>query len=42
MAEGLAISERGGEHEWDADLYRVKGELLLMNGADKSVFSPSS
>jgi predicted ATPase len=36
VAEALALVERGGEHIWDADLYRVKGELMLMNGADAS------
>ncbi len=25
--------ERGGEHTWDADLYRVKGELMRLQGA---------
>jgi predicted ATPase len=36
VAEALALVERGGEHIWDAYLYRVKGELMLMNGADAS------
>jgi class 3 adenylate cyclase/predicted ATPase len=36
VAEALALVERGGEHIWDADLYRVKGELMLMNAADAS------
>jgi predicted ATPase len=33
LDEALAIVERGGEHTWDADLYRVKGELMLLQGA---------
>jgi TOMM system kinase/cyclase fusion protein len=36
VAEALALVERGGEHIWDADLYRVRGELMLMSGADAS------
>jgi len=36
LAEALSIVERGGEHTWDADLYRVKGELMLMQGAAAS------
>jgi predicted ATPase len=33
LDEALAIVDRGGEHTWDADLYRVKGELMLLQGA---------
>jgi ATP/maltotriose-dependent transcriptional regulator MalT len=36
LDEALSLVERGGEHMWDADLYRVKGELMLMQGADTS------
>jgi predicted ATPase len=36
LDEALSIVERGGEHTWDADLYRVKGELMLMQGAGAS------
>ena len=35
LDEALAIVERGGEHTWDADLYRVKGELMLLQGAEE-------
>jgi predicted ATPase len=36
VAEGLALIERGDEHIWEADLYRAKGDLLLMQSADES------
>jgi predicted ATPase len=36
LDEALSIVERGGEHMWDADLYRVKGELMLLQGAAAS------
>ena len=36
LDEALSIVERGGEHIWDADLYRVKGELMLLQGAAAS------
>jgi predicted ATPase len=36
LDEALAIVKRGGEHTWDADLYRVKGELMLLQGAEES------
>ena len=36
LDEALSIVERGGEHTWDADLYRVKGDLMLMQGAAAS------
>jgi predicted ATPase len=29
MAEALAIATKNGERRWEAELYRVKGELLL-------------
>jgi predicted ATPase len=32
VAEGLATVERGEEHIWEADLYRAKGDLLLIKG----------
>ncbi len=34
VAEGIAISERNGEHWYDAELYRLRGELLLMQDAN--------
>ncbi len=34
LDEALAIVERGGEHTWDADLYRVQGELMRQRGAE--------
>jgi predicted ATPase len=36
LGKALSIVERGGEHTWDADLYRVKGELMRMKDADES------
>jgi predicted ATPase len=30
LAEGLALVEETGERYWEAELYRVRGELLLM------------
>jgi hypothetical protein len=30
IAEGFIMVKRNGEHAWESDLYRVKGELLLM------------
>src|SRR5207244_1135502 len=36
LDEALSIVERGGEHTWDADLYRVKGDLMLLQGAAAS------
>lgn len=29
VSEGVALIERGDEHIWEADLYRVKGDLLF-------------
>lgn len=34
--DGLFIAEKGGEHAWDAELYRLKGELLRFNDSDES------
>jgi predicted ATPase len=34
--EGLALIERGDEHIWEADLYRTKGDLLLMQGINET------
>jgi len=34
LAEGLAAVDRTGEHWWEAELHRLKGELMLMRGAD--------
>ena len=36
LDEALSIVERGGEHMWDADLYRVQGDLMLLQGAAAS------
>jgi hypothetical protein len=33
VAEGLAVSERNGERWFDAELYRIRGELLLKHDA---------
>jgi predicted ATPase len=35
LDEALSIVERGGEHTWEAELYRVKGELMLLQGAEE-------
>jgi DNA-binding SARP family transcriptional activator/predicted ATPase len=32
LAEALALVEQTGEHHWDAELHRLRGELLLMQG----------
>jgi predicted ATPase len=34
IAEGLAVSEASGERLFDAELYRLRGELLLHSGAN--------
>jgi adenylate cyclase len=34
LAEALAIVEETGERHWEAELHRLKGELLLMQGAE--------
>jgi class 3 adenylate cyclase/predicted ATPase len=36
VAEGLALIERGDEHIWEADLYRAKGDVLLLKGENES------
>lgn len=36
MAEALDLVEKTGECMWEAEIYRLKGELLLMQGADES------
>ena len=36
LAEGLAAVDRTGEHWWEAELHRLKGELMLMQGADET------
>jgi hypothetical protein len=33
LADGTALMERSGERMFEAELYRVKGELLLMQDA---------
>jgi tetratricopeptide (TPR) repeat protein len=33
VAEGLAVSEKNGERWFDAELYRIRGELLLKHDA---------
>jgi predicted ATPase len=34
LAEALAYIEQAGERWWEAELYRLKGELLLLQSAD--------
>ena len=34
IAEGLASAEQSGERTWEAELHRLKGELLLSRSAD--------
>ena len=34
VADALALAERGGEHWADAELYRLRGELLIGRSAD--------
>jgi predicted ATPase len=34
LAEAFAFVEKTGERHWEAELYRLKGELLLMQGDD--------
>jgi len=36
LAEGLVAVDRTGEHWWEAELHRLKGELMLMQGADET------
>jgi TOMM system kinase/cyclase fusion protein len=35
LAEALAVANDTGEHRWDAELYRLKGELLLALSPEK-------
>jgi predicted ATPase len=35
LAEALAIVERTGEHWWEAESYRLKGELLLAQAGEE-------
>jgi predicted ATPase/DNA-binding winged helix-turn-helix (wHTH) protein len=37
LGEALALGEKTDEHFCEAELYRVKGELLLLNGTDAAV-----
>jgi class 3 adenylate cyclase/predicted ATPase len=34
LAEALAVVKQGGEHLYEAELYRLKGELLLQRSSD--------
>jgi TOMM system kinase/cyclase fusion protein len=34
LAEALAVANDTGEHRWEAELYRLKGELLLTRSAE--------
>ena len=34
MAEALAVANDKGECRWDAELYRLKGEILLVHSAE--------
>ena len=36
MAEGLRMAHENGDRQWEAELHRVRGELLLRRGADDS------
>jgi len=35
VEDGLAIAARNNDHQYDAELYRLKGELLLKRSKDK-------
>ena len=37
LDEGLAVTHNTEEHRWEAELYRLKGELLLCQSSDNSV-----
>jgi predicted ATPase/DNA-binding winged helix-turn-helix (wHTH) protein len=37
LAEALVVAHRNGEGYYQAELYRIKGELLLMQATDRSV-----
>jgi tetratricopeptide (TPR) repeat protein len=41
LAEGLGLMEAAGERMYEAELHRVKGELLLMQGAGNTVEAES-
>ena len=34
LAEALAVADDTGERRWEAELYRLKGELLLARSAE--------
>jgi predicted ATPase len=34
LAEALAVIDETGERRWEAELYRLKGELLLTHSAE--------
>ena len=36
VSQGLARAEITGEHFWDAELYRLQGELLLLSGDNRA------
>jgi class 3 adenylate cyclase/predicted ATPase len=36
IEEGLSASKTRGQHQWTAELYRLKGELLLARSADSA------
>jgi len=40
LAEGLAVVNNNGEHDYEAELYRIKGELLLTQEGQKSKARP--
>ena len=35
LSEGLAIANKNGERFYEAELYRLRGELLLMQGGSR-------
>jgi predicted ATPase len=39
LAEALATVERSGERFWEAEIYRLKGELLLKGDGERPVLS---
>jgi DNA-binding SARP family transcriptional activator/predicted ATPase len=42
LAEALVFANQGGERLWEADIYRLKGELLLKAKAERRKASPES
>ena len=36
VEEGLSLIQSGEEHVWEADLYRARGDLLMMQSANES------